>query len=430
MQPFTIIIPTYNRSSFLEQTLRSLTYQTRQDFHVILIDHGSQDNTKSIFEHYQQRLSVEYHYMVRSGYPNPGIPRDLGIRYATSPLIAFLDAGMIVPPFYVASHCTFHEANPHSVGIGLQHVASENLLLTSEQLVSLMTQLEHPENSEANIFPYLQHYDIRKDRIQKSSPFVWSFGWTANLSLPLVAYQEVGGFDLGFEGWGFEDLDLSYRLWKRCYQMACVHEGWGIELPHPRASGDEREQTEHRNMLYAYKKQRSLALEALIYAKWSLKNIEETFRYLTALGHRYTTPAIFPDGLRAQWSRPSLLIGYTTQEIGDFDYRAVANEDVVSTSSVWSASGVLIPLPDHSLATVIVSDIWKHLYWSCHDSTASDSISLLECLIAELQRTTQKVWFFDTPSVAQERDLPYASTTLLTHLCEKYHLSFQIITHE
>lgn len=430
MQLLTLIIPTYNRSSFVEQTLRSLTYQTRQDFHVILIDHGSQDNTPSIVEQYQPRLSLEYHVMERSERPNPGLPRDLGVSYATSPLIAFLDAGMIVPPFYVAAHCAFHEANPQCVGIGLQHVASENLLLTSEQLAALMTRAESSEDAEAILSPYLRHYDIRRDRIQKSSPFVWAFGWTANLSLPLVAYHEAGGFDLGFEGWGFEDLDLSYRLWKRGYQIACVPEGWGVELPHPRAAEDEREQTEYRNMLSTYRKQRSLALEALIYAKWSMKRIEETFRYLTTLGQRYTTPALFPEDLRAQWSRPSLLIGYTAPETGDFDYRAMASEDVVSTSSVWSASGVLIPLPDHSLATAIVSDIWKYLDWSGEDAPAPDSLSLLECLIAELRRTTQKAWFFDTPSLAQGQGLPRASTALLTQLCEKYQLSFQIVTRE
>ena len=42
---FSIIIPTFNRSKILTETLASVLAQTFQDFEVILVDNGSTDNS-------------------------------------------------------------------------------------------------------------------------------------------------------------------------------------------------------------------------------------------------------------------------------------------------------------------------------------------------------------------------------------------------
>jgi len=46
----SIIIPTYNRASFIDKTLRSLCTQTSSDFEIIVVDDGSTDNTQEVVE--------------------------------------------------------------------------------------------------------------------------------------------------------------------------------------------------------------------------------------------------------------------------------------------------------------------------------------------------------------------------------------------
>jgi glycosyltransferase involved in cell wall biosynthesis len=46
----SIIIPTYNRASFIEKTVRSLCAQTSSDYEIIVVDDGSTDNTQQVVE--------------------------------------------------------------------------------------------------------------------------------------------------------------------------------------------------------------------------------------------------------------------------------------------------------------------------------------------------------------------------------------------
>ncbi|MEL6943215.1 MAG: glycosyltransferase family A protein, partial [Bacteroidota bacterium] len=42
---FSIVIPTFNRSSFIQNTVQSVLQQSFRDFEIIIIDDGSTDDT-------------------------------------------------------------------------------------------------------------------------------------------------------------------------------------------------------------------------------------------------------------------------------------------------------------------------------------------------------------------------------------------------
>lgn len=88
---FSIVIPTFNRSSDLIRCLNSLVNQTYKNFEVVVCDNASTDNTKEIVEKYMSLLNLRYYYLsVNSG--GPARPRNLGATNAKGEWICFLDS--------------------------------------------------------------------------------------------------------------------------------------------------------------------------------------------------------------------------------------------------------------------------------------------------------------------------------------------------
>jgi GT2 family glycosyltransferase len=83
----SIIIPTYNRASWLKGAIDSVLNQTFRDFELIVVDDGSTDETEAIVDSYDD--PVKYFYQSNQG---PSAARNLGIKQATANLLAFLDS--------------------------------------------------------------------------------------------------------------------------------------------------------------------------------------------------------------------------------------------------------------------------------------------------------------------------------------------------
>jgi GT2 family glycosyltransferase len=435
MVSLSIIIPTYNRASLLERTLISLVRQNSHDFSIILVDHGSTENIFTLVEQYDKKVSIEYCWVPRAAF-SPAIPRDFGARQAKSPLIAFLDSGIVVPSSYVASHIAFHHSSSQaSVGIGLCHGHSAD---PQDQRWEQLLRL--PLDDAGPIFAQLAPFCDRRKR-QEIDPAAWQlpwlFAWSGNMSLHRENYLTAGGFNRELEGWGFEDLDLAYRLFKQGSHFAFIENGWGIHLPHPKEVG--KTITQPRNAKRCYWKQRTMALEAALYTelaavksgqwreireeKWETM-VEETFTYLAGLKAHIQECAIRSMLAHYSFPRPSLLVGATCQASSSYDYLALADDTFLSTELVWSCCGVLLPLEDHSLATAVVLDLWKWLDRSFYKGT----ISLLECLISEMKRTAQQVFFVDSVPALAKSENNQAAKTSLESLCRKYQLPFKLLT--
>jgi glycosyltransferase involved in cell wall biosynthesis len=84
---FSVIIPTFNRADLLREALVSLAAQRFQDFEIIVIDDGSEDDIESITR--ACGLPLSYFRQPNSG---PGAARNLGLRHARGQYITFLDS--------------------------------------------------------------------------------------------------------------------------------------------------------------------------------------------------------------------------------------------------------------------------------------------------------------------------------------------------
>jgi hypothetical protein len=289
--------------------------------------------------------------------------------------------------------------------------------------------------------------DLADERIgiQLPTAFAWIHGWTGNLSLRTQDYWSAGGFDQEL-GYANEDIELCYRLLKQGAQFAIVENGWGIHLPHPRQPEKIRRRVQYLAWHYCYRKLRTLAVEMMLYAGLNTRTIQHssarqflrpshvplisrTFQHLSNLGRLAAMlPSTAPLVAHYQFPRPSLLISGPAQDINMYDYAALADENRDSTPSRWSCSGIRIPLDDHALKSVVVSDIWKWL----NPDPGEKTISPLECMIADIRRTATIAFFIDSPAemLPNHPAYPAFSAPQLEELCNKYELPFQIVVPE
>lgn len=89
----TIIIPTYNRSEFIQQTLESVRNQTFTNWECLIIDDQSSDNSYEIVKNYTY-IDNRFKYFKRPSNRNSGASscRNIGLEHAKGEYIQFLDS--------------------------------------------------------------------------------------------------------------------------------------------------------------------------------------------------------------------------------------------------------------------------------------------------------------------------------------------------
>ena len=88
MPLFSVVIPTYNRATFVPVIIKDLQAQTLTDFEVIVVDDGSRDNTE---ETVRPLLSDTVHYYKKTN-GERGAARNYGATYATGDYLIFFDS--------------------------------------------------------------------------------------------------------------------------------------------------------------------------------------------------------------------------------------------------------------------------------------------------------------------------------------------------
>lgn len=94
-KPFIdIIIPVYNSQKFILRAIRSVLNQTFKNWRLIIIDDGSNDNTKNILDKLYKKFLNKNKIVILKNKINrgQGFCRNRGLNYSSSKFIAFLDS--------------------------------------------------------------------------------------------------------------------------------------------------------------------------------------------------------------------------------------------------------------------------------------------------------------------------------------------------
>jgi glycosyltransferase involved in cell wall biosynthesis len=182
---FSVIVPTYNRLSYLKTTLESVWRQTFTDYEVIVVDDGSSDGTAAYLSTLGDRVIVR-----RQTNAGPGMARNTGAAAARGSYLAFLDSDDLWFPWTlqtVAELIAKHD-RPSLISAGLVIFKDEvELNAVSQKISSAEFFSDYLSASDRDCFVGAGMTFVRRDK-----------------------FLEIGGFTGG--QMNLEDHDLILRL--------------------------------------------------------------------------------------------------------------------------------------------------------------------------------------------------------------------------
>jgi GT2 family glycosyltransferase len=186
----TVVIPTRDKRPLLQRTLAALLAQDAGDiaWDVVVVNDGSGDDTGEFLAGEaarQPRLTVV------SPPANVGraAARNLGWRAATGRWILFLDDDILAPPGLLAAHLA--------------------VLASGDGVGTIGPAVTDPAIIDA---PHFHYIDTRGVAKLPSGPAPGKYFVTQNAAVPRDALERIGGFDEDFSAYGFEDMDIGFRL--------------------------------------------------------------------------------------------------------------------------------------------------------------------------------------------------------------------------
>lgn len=133
----SIIIPVYNCEKFLDKCIDSILQQSYQNWELILIDDGSDDNSLKVCKSYQEADSrIKVFSQVNSG---PSIARNKGLEIATGTHCLFIDADdWLEYDALSVLNTQVLKSNPQLIFFGYSHDFIENGMIKNSNTNILM----------------------------------------------------------------------------------------------------------------------------------------------------------------------------------------------------------------------------------------------------------------------------------------------------
>jgi len=274
----TIVIPTYNRADLLDRTLTHV-YEQKQiasiHYEVIVVDDGSSDHTNQVAEKFRKKHNnFRYLFRKRDKRSCRARTRNLGLKVSNGKQVTFLDTGVLIPENFINNLVTVikKEENDklviyHSV-LGMYiDPDKDDVSIIDSVTPNNLSQISHQLNAIPEwIDRRTGMFDFADNRLdQLSAP--WSIGWTAAYSVSKSLLTLIGGFDDSFIGWGAEDTDLSYRLYKEGANFISDPNALCLHVPHSSTSESfqEKSVSNANNELTLHQKHYSFDTELYLY---------------------------------------------------------------------------------------------------------------------------------------------------------------------
>jgi GT2 family glycosyltransferase len=213
---FSFVIPTYQNKILVRNTLETLNRQegfSPKDYEVIVVDDGSNDGTGEALESMGKNFEFKYIYLERCPESTRARARNAGIKAAQGDFLVFIDSDMLLKYDYLKELDKYFKYDENIVVIGNRINLTENIsyeeILCDNYYENPKFKMDNYSKLEAR---HLNYQVFSYNAQSQINP--WLKVYSCNMAVPKRILDKVGGFDENFKGWGLEDVELGYRLYK------------------------------------------------------------------------------------------------------------------------------------------------------------------------------------------------------------------------
>jgi len=180
-----VVIPTRDRWSILQRTLRALGHQTVGGFEVVVVVDGTDQEVPDLPG---ARVVVKEH-------AGPGAARNLGVASTDRRLILLLGDDTIPEPDMIEHHIKHHIAEP-------------------DERVAVLGRIDwHPSCAANRVNRWMEWSGTQFEYHNiEGEDAGWGRFYSSNVSIKRSLFDAVGGFDEDFPFAAYEDIELGMRL--------------------------------------------------------------------------------------------------------------------------------------------------------------------------------------------------------------------------
>ncbi len=212
----SVVIPTHNRAETLKTCLEKLSEQEDVAFEVIVVDDGSTDQTSSVVSSASASLKMDLKY-IKQEKSHQGTARNRGVMAAKGDIVVFIGDDIFVEPGFLKHHHDRHAENSDKNVVVLGFT-------TWDPALEINPYMRFLEDSGWQ-FGYKF---LKPKMIGRVDPY--KFFYTSNISLK-KSFFEKEKFNEEFVCYGWEDIELGYRLWKH-HDMQLYYEPQAVAYHH------------------------------------------------------------------------------------------------------------------------------------------------------------------------------------------------------
>jgi glycosyltransferase involved in cell wall biosynthesis len=232
---FSVVIPTYNRADILRKALEAYYNQSVKevDYEIIVVNDGGSDHTAKVVREFKKKhKNIRYLWQKNLG---RGPARNKGIKAAKGKVILFGQDDIIPTNDFLYEHQKYHYLYPEENSVVLGFTAWHPELKINNIMKWMV--------NGSSIFGFFGGHQFAYEKLKGKLLADHNFFYTSNLSLKR-SFLKKFPFDPDFEGYGWEDIELGYRMQKEA-KMKLFYNSWAVAYHyHPMKETDLPEQME------------------------------------------------------------------------------------------------------------------------------------------------------------------------------------------
>jgi glycosyltransferase involved in cell wall biosynthesis len=228
----SVIIPCHNNHRSLKWILKAISISSEYICDVICVDDASLPGISDITEKY----GAKYVRLPGNIAGRRSLARNIGHIKSKGEISFYIDGDVIPEPRLFKTTVDVHLQNPDSViKYPVYSIREKNHQSFLDVLANYIIQ--HDLRSLGPFVTKNVGIDTRPvpKRIRGKKTNIWQLCASHCTSVLKEHVEKVGGWDESFKGWGEEDLELAYRLFKSGITFIYPHRKFGAayHLDHP-----------------------------------------------------------------------------------------------------------------------------------------------------------------------------------------------------